>query len=290
VKDERKPFYFGKSLKRTIEPFKTTLPKHSMPAYFLSPIYKNTSCNSYGYRSDEFVKVHDGSHILFAGCSVTFGDGLEPEETWPWLVHNQIAKTSKTSGYFNLSVSGTSISYSIMMIYKYIQEFGKPDIIFFNMPTTERFFSIDEKTMDVVSSIDHADNKFDADSRVLAAAVHFEMYNMLEMYCKESGIRLISFTWNQMEEKKVSKTATAMVFKDFSTFMDVFQAYSFDKYIDSYVEENLSGLSLGNGIKVPYLTARDGMHQGTIHHSFYADAALNILDKDKYPKMDRFLK
>lgn len=34
------------------------------------------SLNSSGQRCDEFKKTHEGKHILFAGCSITFGEGL----------------------------------------------------------------------------------------------------------------------------------------------------------------------------------------------------------------------
>ena len=49
------------------------------------PNYQNTffgdekEINSKNFRSNEFIKKHEGKHILFSGCSVTSGVGLFEE-------------------------------------------------------------------------------------------------------------------------------------------------------------------------------------------------------------------
>ena len=289
---EKQIFSFGKSLPKSIGPFQKTLQKSSPPTWD-----KDSETNSYGCRSEEFISSHDGLHVLFTGCSVTYGDGLYVEETWPKLVSDKINENVKTSGYFNLAAPGTSISYATMMIYRYIEEFGKPDIIFFNMPTAGRFFSVEEdpktRKIDVVISVDSPGSKMPEHSLALSSAIHFEMYHMLEKYCKESNIRLISFSWHQLEKNKVPRFATPLLFRSFDTFVDIFDAYSFDRYINHYVDKNLPELlipQIWNEMKVPNLMARDHRHPGIIHQSFYANAALNLFDKDLYPEMNEFLK
>ena len=76
--------------------------------------------NNCGHRSDDFIKNHDGLHILFAGCSVTFGEGLPYMSNWSGKLYNKISKQIKTSGYFSLSFLGGDTTLIIANIYKYI--------------------------------------------------------------------------------------------------------------------------------------------------------------------------
>ena len=48
--------------------------------------------NSDNFRSDEFIKKHKNKHILFAGCSNTFGEGVEYEKTWAYRLYKEISK------------------------------------------------------------------------------------------------------------------------------------------------------------------------------------------------------
>lgn len=45
--------------------------------------------NSDNFRSDEFIKKHKNKHILFAGCSNTFGEGVEYEKTWAYRLYKE---------------------------------------------------------------------------------------------------------------------------------------------------------------------------------------------------------
>ena len=51
--------------------------------------------NSHGYRCDEFTTNHKGKHVLFSGCSNTYGVGLKKEEVWAYKVYNKINKTEE---------------------------------------------------------------------------------------------------------------------------------------------------------------------------------------------------
>lgn len=51
--------------------------------------------NSLGFRSDEFIKNHNGKHILFAGCSETEGTGGNLESNWPYMVYSELCKKKK---------------------------------------------------------------------------------------------------------------------------------------------------------------------------------------------------
>ena len=248
--------------------------------------------NSYNYRCDEFVDIHKGSHILFSGCSVTFGEGLNKKELWSWMVNEELSKNINTSGYFNLAMPGASISFDIMKMFKYFNKFGNPDIIFFNMPPTERFFSVnlDEKThtLDITSSVGQMDSPLDKESALFANAIHFESYNMLEAYCREAGIKLISFTWwedTYLMQKGIKNSSE--IFNSFETFYDIHRLYSFEKYLKKQIQLNFADKSTSD-LESSILYARDGAHPGLIYHNFYKDAILNILDNNLYKTIERY--
>ena len=106
------------------------------PEYSLDYIDGNkylTKTNSLGFRSDEFIKNHNGTHILFAGDCNTMGEGLLMEEVWSNIVYKKISENTKCSGYFNIGVTGSPIYTIVSNIIKYCKNFGNPDN---TVPTT----------------------------------------------------------------------------------------------------------------------------------------------------------
>ena len=126
--------------------------------------------NSDGLRSDEFKKEHDGLHVLFAGCSVTFGDGMLEDYIWPKIVYDKMSKDNKMSGLYNLGVPGFNHVDIISQIFKYIDLYSNPDVIFINFPDMERQISAGLTTK-------------------AASQVVYTMYLALELYCKSNDIR-----------------------------------------------------------------------------------------------------
>jgi hypothetical protein len=75
--------------------------------------------NSLGFRSEEFKKVHKGKHILFSGCSNTYGSGLKLNEIWASRVYKNISEKEECSGFFNLSVPGAGINHICFNLFRY---------------------------------------------------------------------------------------------------------------------------------------------------------------------------
>jgi hypothetical protein len=96
--------------------------------------------NSYGFRSDEFTTKHEEKHIVFSGCSYTYGDSVFLKDSWTYKLYSEIAKKEKLSGYFNLGSPGASTKQAIDQIFYYIELFGNPNVIFLLMPNPERDF------------------------------------------------------------------------------------------------------------------------------------------------------
>lgn len=133
------------------------------------------SSYSSDYRCDEFKSFHDGKHILFIGDSFASGYGLDKEETWCYKLYSKISQKEKTSGYFNIGITGSSITEAIEQFFKYCHNYGNPDVVFF--VTTE--FNREEKYVKSENIIPYI----------------LRTYMYLEEYCNSNNISLYSFSW-----------------------------------------------------------------------------------------------
>jgi hypothetical protein len=135
--------------------------------------------NSYGLRSDNFQSEHSGLHILFAGCSNTFGLGTDLENIWATRVYNKIKKTNHVSNYNNIGINAGSIIEIVFHIFRYIEKFGNPDVVFILLPERDR----DDEFF------------FDEHEEAYSDSFNFSIYHSLELFCRSNNIRLISSTW-----------------------------------------------------------------------------------------------
>lgn len=80
--------------------------------------YNEYSLNSFNYRSPEFSADID---FIAAGCSVTFGTGVQQDAVWPHIISERLGLS-----YVNLSMPGASIEWICDSVYKYIDTYGPP--------------------------------------------------------------------------------------------------------------------------------------------------------------------
>jgi len=85
---------------------------YELPKFNPDAVYK---INTYGYRCPEFRPLPDGGkNVVVLGCSHTFGEGLEENETWV----SQVAKESnKILRWWNLGQPGASADLMIRILY-----------------------------------------------------------------------------------------------------------------------------------------------------------------------------
>lgn len=85
--------------------------------------------NSHGFRSEEFK---EGKNIIFLGCSITFGTGINLEDTFPY-------KVAKSINYncCNLGVSGSSNDTAFRLSEYWIPKIN-PDIVVLLSPEESR--------------------------------------------------------------------------------------------------------------------------------------------------------
>jgi hypothetical protein len=235
-------------------PFETKFFPLSMEHHMDSQI--DNVLNSYNYRCDEFKNNHTGLHILFSGCSVTYGEALLKEEVWSKKLYNKISNDKEVSGYYNLAIRGFSTYEIVINVFKYINKFGKPDFIFLNIPTDSRFYSYDSSN----KYFTYANLDTDSDNKDLyhtMPLLSFHYLLMLEMYCKSNNIKLNCFSWYSGVEYGKEDIESFIKIKD-------------DDLTELIFEYQKNNKDDKNALK-----ARDNKHQGTAFHDAWSKIMYN---------------
>lgn len=229
---------------------------------------KAEELNSLNFRCDEFKKNHNGKHILFSGCSNTWGVGLLKEETWAYKTYNLISKENLCSGYYNLALQGTSMQSQIFNLFKYFKQYGNPDIIFINFPDLLRFHGYYDKAKMFFDAF------YKPESKEIFKLMSFQYYFMLDQYCKTNNIQLYSFSWITAPQK------TPMGHPVLKIPLDSFDSY-YDisiKDLRSYVKQQKNNFVND----IPFFWARDEEHPGTIYQDYWT----NFIYKEYKKKND----
>jgi len=213
----------------------------------ISNFYLSKETNSKGFFCDNFSKSHLGNHIVFAGCSVTSGMGLEKNQVWTNILYEKINAKSTCSGYFNIAIPGNSIINQIILLFKYFQQYGNPNIIFMCIPNINRFYFFDKKNNKIHDSF------YDPEEKNFIKIFVYQYYFMLDQYCKSNNIKLYSFTWD-LNDNGVSSIFTNI----FDTFYNVNK-----KELIEYV---FTKRKIKNAI-----IASDNEHFGTAYHEYWAN-------------------
>jgi hypothetical protein len=86
--------------------------------------------NDFGYRANHnYTPLLDQDKIVCIGCSITEGVGLYVEETWPYMLSQELKKP-----YIQLSIAGASHGYVMWQIKNVIENIQNKDIYVFNPP------------------------------------------------------------------------------------------------------------------------------------------------------------
>lgn len=221
--------------------------------------------NSLGFRCDEFTKDHIGKHILFAGCSFTWGDALPKEESWPYLLLEDLKKSEALSGFFSVAYPGSSIAHQISLIFKYINDYGNPDVIFFMMPNLGRFFTNDKHRKHITSSIiKPITHKQYPESFDLVAHISFEMYSILDQYCRSNGIRLVSSSWQHSEDHNIVGNTAEIFEGKFDSFFS-YKEMKENQWMYEYMQKD----------KEAKILASDNAHPGKARQAWFAHVMLD---------------
>jgi hypothetical protein len=240
--------------------------------------------NSYGVeynlnndycRSDNFKNQHDGKHIVFAGCSNTFGVGTEYTKTWAYKTYEEISKNEKVDGYYNLGFEAATTIEVIVQVFRYIKKYGNPDLIFILLPDPDRddqYFNIPD---------------------IYTPVMQREFYMILEQYCESHSIQLISSTWDmsftdiwekikvnmsiptetphQFNKEPIPERDYSPILKHSETLKEFdYKTFLYDIY--DYAKNNKTDLNL-------YVAKDDKKHYGSsIHHAWYKQMHKRYID------------
>ena len=243
------------------EPFSNKLPTQKDLIYHDDYESLNIKLNSKNYRCDEFSDNHNGLHILFSGCSVTYGTGLLEDEVWSKKLYNKIKEETKVSGYFNLAIPASNIFEIVINIFRYISNFGKPDAIFVCWPSIRRYdIKLNGREKEIcygVYEIDFIDDFYHT------AKLHsFHYILMLEEYCKANNIDLYTFSYDQKLFKEVKLNRVFLGQND-------------------NLVNGIAKVCMDSNKREYMLKARDNSHYGEAYHIYWSDFCYSLYKEKK---------
>jgi hypothetical protein len=150
-------------------------------------------------------------------------------------------------------------------LFRYFNEYGNPDFIFFNMPDISRFYAINTNN-DICDAFYLDESGFNQIIEVL----NYQYYTMLHQYCKSNNIKLISFSWVNIEDE-FDESFKKNNINTFDTFYQT-DIKEIKKFIKQYKNNNKH---------IDFMEmSRDGVHQGVGYHEYWANFIY-----DKYLEM-----
>jgi len=203
--------------------------------------------NSFGYRCPEFRPLPDGGkNVVVLGCSHTFGEGLEENETWV----SQVAKQSnKILRWWNLGQPGASADLMIRILYG-TEKVLFPKIIVACWPAQSRRERLDSHTQNLTSNeplLKTENNNTDRNN-------FLKNLFLLEKFAEKNQAK----TFHCFADDAYQLDDTLQVLKN----------YTIKNCWPEWDQHNLPEAKR-DIITTPSL-ARDGVHYGTEHHQVFA--------------------
>ena len=156
--------------------------------------------NTHGHRCEEFLPLDKNkTNILFAGCSVTFGEGLPEKYTWDNHLYNKLKDNYENIGPFNsLGYPGQGSDHIVDNIISYCNKFGNPKFIYVLLPDYGRMKSWDSnsqsfKTIYAENEINYSSDQLDLHNFLLE---YVRSIQRLKDYCTINNISLFLTSWD----------------------------------------------------------------------------------------------
>jgi hypothetical protein len=247
----------------------------------------NYRLNRDGFRSNHFDKLNPNNvHVLYGGCSWTFGEGLPEELTWTHLLTEKVKTLheGKTVEEHNTGYMGSSVYQIFRNIMTFIRTYGTPDYVFLLLPDMARAIRYSEefeRFQKVYVSKHHLEirnnkaqmsytkNYVHEDSILIA----IDLMKALEDYCNAIGTKLLWSSWHYQELDLYAR-------HPFNNFMDRSDRHFVQGRCKRFVTKD-SLPYYPNPDNLPYWeTARDDNHPGTCFTTHMANEFFTELTKD----------
>lgn len=222
--------------------------------------------NNVGHRGEDFSKINkDNVNILFAGCSITFGEYLPENFSWPHHVYKYFKDSKTNVGPLNIiSYPGASGPKLVYNIFKYFNNYGIPDYLFILMPDMFRYYGPQKDGKSFLPLVPFTDgDKILESMNPLQGIYEFQQfYRMLEIVCNLLKIKLYSTSWSNF----TNETIKSLQFKTYKSL----NYNDFEEIINNLDQDFLKLYD-----KDFYITAADGMHPGLFTQIKYAQHFIN---------------
>jgi hypothetical protein len=208
---------------------------------------KGYKTNFHGYRCREFRALPDGGkNVIVLGCSHTFGEGLEEDETWV----SQVAKQSnKILRWWNLGQPGASADLMIRILYG-TEKVLFPKIVIACWPAWSRRERLDQAPQNLTSDnilLKKENNNTDRNN-------FLKNVFLLEKFAEKNNAK----TFHCFAEDVYELDNSLQVLKDY-TIKNCWPEW--DRHHQPDAKRDI--------ITTPNL-ARDGIHYGAEHHQVFA--------------------
>lgn len=226
--------------------------------------------NNDHYVSDPFKNIEkEKTNILFAGCSITAGCGVNSiKKTWSYKLYNSINTNNKCSGYFNVAFSGASPIEIVLNILKYIAKYGCPDYIFILFSNWGRDFAKFNTLRNRDTNIKNAE---------WIEIFNFNLYSILEDICKKNNAKLFSTSWSDLVPG-ITDFINLDIY-DFEKYMNEFMKYNFNTYyqIDKQRFTNNVYDFIQNNDKKMTIIGNDETHPSeAVHYAWFKEAEYQL--------------
>jgi hypothetical protein len=242
--------------------------------------------NNFGYHCDNFDIKNDKKNILFSGCSITAGMGIDFKDTWAYRLNQEFG----CDKFLTLAAPARSIKHISDEIYRYIEKFGTPETIAILFPPVHRgriitsgidnaakvrSLQIEEETVEKAKKI--LENKkyewinanyylkqyYDFCRRDSTTYDAIRIIKNLEIFLKSLGTRFLWSTW----DPELAET----IFNAKNKGVELFNNYIYWETIDlnNFLKENI--LTPEGEKEETWLQALDSPypHPGVIEQMFF---------------------
>lgn len=153
--------------------------------------------NKLNFRSKSFDDL-DSEFALFAGCSVSFGQGIPEEYSWPYLVSKRI-----DSDFANISSLGADAVTIVNNVISFIETIKTPRTVMILFPQINRHRYIGGRDKTIhhsspisPSSVNDIYEWANQENNILKIWDNINIIRLLEVYCKNRSIELLWTSWD----------------------------------------------------------------------------------------------
>ncbi len=260
--------------------FYRDLVNHRNPKKYNKKILEKVeiSVNNFFHRSEDFSVLDTSkTNILFAGCSVTFGEALPESHSWPDYVLTKLRSEGWNLGPKQvLSFPGGSTDKIIRNIFRYVDQFGKPDYILLLLPDFFRknLYNEIDSSYHIKMTYDFEKEEHFPEFSHLSFYDSFTeykvYYEILSIFCRLNGIKLYGGSWYKFSSIAMQKTGD-------NTFIDINSGHAL-KYQDSEHFDKEYFYKLDEDFAAE---AGDELHPGTISHMSIGHKFLERIKSDQ---------